>query len=209
MRAVVGHLTRNIVIEGSTDDDDGCRVVVYQFDETPSLGFPRRGYAQLHGVEFKNCGSKDKSQSGLDFLNLNSAIIKTPSVVTGCSFHHGKGILMSAINSQYIEITNNIYYNGFRALAQINNNQYVKFNNNAMIYVKKMITNSNEKNQWAALGNFIYMNEIVPTEMTTDLVEITGNVGQGSQDTGFFMTASKCTDASITTFKDNHCSTVV
>lgn len=78
-----------------------------------------------------------------------------------------------------------------------------------MIYVKKMITNSNEKNQWAALGNFIYMTEIVPTEMTTDLVEITGNVGQGSQDTGFFMTASKCTDASITTFKDNHCSSVV
>ena len=49
-----------------------------------------------------------------------------------------------------------------------------------MIYVKKMITTSDDKNPWAALGNFVYMDEIVPTEMTTDLVEITGNVGQGS-----------------------------
>lgn len=78
-----------------------------------------------------------------------------------------------------------------------------------MIYVKKAVNNPNEKNNWAALGNFIYMNEIVPTEMTTYLVEITGNVGQGSQDTGFFMTASKCSDAALSTFKDNHCSTVV
>lgn len=60
MRAVVGHLTRDIKIEGGEDKVDGlgCRVLIYQFDEPPEAGLPapRRGYTILHGVEFNNCG---------------------------------------------------------------------------------------------------------------------------------------------------------
>ena len=58
MRAVVGHLTRKIRIEGGPSVHGlGCRVLIYQFEELEAnLGFPRRGYAVLHGVEFINCG---------------------------------------------------------------------------------------------------------------------------------------------------------
>lgn len=64
-----------------------------------------------------------------------------------------------------------------------------------MIYVKKRILNEGGLANWAVLGNFVYMDELVPTQIIRDIVDISGNVGQGSQDTGFFVMASKCSDA--------------
>ena len=59
MRAVVGHLTRKIKIEGGPSVNGlGCRVLIYYFTE-PVDGIPRKGYAILHGVEFNNCGQYD------------------------------------------------------------------------------------------------------------------------------------------------------
>jgi hypothetical protein len=56
MRAVVGHLTRKIKIEGGPSVNGlGCRVLIYYFTE-PIDNVPRKGYAILHGVEFNNCG---------------------------------------------------------------------------------------------------------------------------------------------------------
>ncbi|CAK63318.1 unnamed protein product (macronuclear) [Paramecium tetraurelia] len=208
MRAVVGHLTRKIKIEGGPSVHGlGCRVLIYQFEEPEAnLGFPRRGYTVLHGVEFNNCGQYDTQRSGLDFRNLNSEIIKTPSEVIGCSFHDTTGMLMTIQNSQYITIKNNIFFTGIKALVQINNSQYVKFQNNALIYVKKRILNEGGLANWAVFGNFVYMDELSPTQMTRDIVDVSGNVGQGSQDTGFFVMASKCSDAYQSSFYNNHCS---
>ncbi|CAK63336.1 unnamed protein product (macronuclear) [Paramecium tetraurelia] len=208
MRAVVGHLTRKIKIEGGPSVHGlGCRVLIYQFEEPEAnLGFPRRGYTVLHGVEFNNCGQYDTQRSGLDFRNLNSEIIKTPSEVIGCSFHDTTGMLMTIQNSQYITIKNNIFFTGIKALVQINNSQYVKFQNNALIYVKKRILNEGGIANWAVFGNFVYMDELVPTQMTRDVVDVSGNVGQGSQDTGFFVMASRCSDAYQSSFYNNHCS---
>jgi hypothetical protein len=47
MRAIVGHLTRKIKIEGGPSVDGlGCRVLIYYFNE-PELNIPRKGYAIL------------------------------------------------------------------------------------------------------------------------------------------------------------------
>ncbi|CAD8161606.1 unnamed protein product [Paramecium octaurelia] len=208
MRSLVGHLTRKIKIEGGPSKHGlGCRVLIYQFEEPEAnLGFPRRGYTILRGVEFNNCGQYDTSRSGLDFRNLNSDIIKTPSEVIGCSFHDTTGMLMTIENSQYILVKNNVFFTGIKALVQINNSQYVKFQNNALIYVKKRLIEQQSKFNWAVLGNFIYMDG---TQMTRDIVDISGNVGQGSQDTGFFIMGTKCEDALKSSLYNNHCSSSV
>jgi hypothetical protein len=99
MRAIVGHLTRNIKIEGGASTSGlGGRVLIYHFIE-PVEKIPRRGYAILHGVEFINCGQFNSDKSGLDFRYLNSEIVKTPSEVIGCSFHDSLGILFTIQNS--------------------------------------------------------------------------------------------------------------
>lgn len=53
MRAAVGHLTRNIKIFPGSDQGWGNRVLIYRFLDGTTV---RSGYANIDGVEFKQCG---------------------------------------------------------------------------------------------------------------------------------------------------------
>ena len=46
-----------------------------------------------------------------------------------------------------------------------------------MIYVKKRVLEEAGLPNWAVFGNFIYMMESMSTDMTRDIVDISGNVG--------------------------------
>ena len=41
-------------------------------------------------------GQYDTSRGALDFRSLNSDLIKTPSVVSGCTFHDSTGMFINA-----------------------------------------------------------------------------------------------------------------
>ena len=61
-----------------------------------TTGVPKRGYAVLQGVEFVNMGQYGTSRGALDFRSLNSDLIKTPSILNGCSFHDSTGMFLNA-----------------------------------------------------------------------------------------------------------------
>ncbi|KAM3144741.1 hypothetical protein pb186bvf_003050 [Paramecium bursaria] len=203
MRSSVGHLTRNIKIQAGPDSTNlGFRILVYQFDDT-IINLPRRGRAVFSGVEFINGGQINTDNGAVDIQNLNYKPFDQPTVITGCSFHDSQGMFINAQASQNISVTNNVFFNGQRALVQMNNNLYIKFQNNLLVYVTKRIMSGGASNNWAVLANFVYTDN---TQQTTDIVEVSDNVGSGSQDTGFFFMATKCSLASAASFHDNECS---
>ncbi len=73
------------------------------------------------------------------------------------------------------------------------------FTNNLLIYVKKRDTTAASAtgvNDWAVLGQFIGYGDIIP-EQIFDNVLISGNVGQGSEESGFFFYAAACDKADV------------
>jgi len=106
MRAVVIHLTRNIKISGNYESTGwGCRVLIAQtYDD--SIKSLRRGYANMRGVEFENCGQFDTENAGLDFfyLNTNDPALQRTSTIIGNSFHDANGMLLNARQSNNLLI---------------------------------------------------------------------------------------------------------
>lgn len=70
-----------------------------------------------------------------------------------------------------------------------------------MIYVTKRVLNDSHMANWAVLGNFNYDDGTTP--MTRDILDISNNVGQGSQDTGFFFMGTPCGLADQASFTQN------
>lgn len=59
LRASVGHITRNIKIKGSDEDDLGGHLQVYHYiysDEEQGIDINSRGKIHLSGVEMDNMG---------------------------------------------------------------------------------------------------------------------------------------------------------
>ena len=117
IRAEVGLLTRNIVIEnGNSSLADGeafgCRVLV-------SSNLAYSGLAQLSGVEFKGCGQLGYTDDfdpryALAFLRIGrplSFIPNSNSYVTSCSFHDGYNTAIGIFASDEIQVHDNVIHN--------------------------------------------------------------------------------------------------
>jgi hypothetical protein len=66
LRSVVGHISRNIKIYGSPDDNWGGSVYVYHWvDDSKSPKVNARGVVIFDGVEMYNVGKKDTEKAGI------------------------------------------------------------------------------------------------------------------------------------------------
>lgn len=64
MRAIVGHLTRNIKIQGTGTDNWGGHILVYHWiDESKQIN--ARGSIQLESVELSFMGKRDVEKAGI------------------------------------------------------------------------------------------------------------------------------------------------
>jgi hypothetical protein len=79
MRAVVGHLTRNVKIIGTTEGGYGAHIQIYhwQFKDSENEDVSIRGSAYFDGVEFVNCGQRDSPNAAIHILNTNSEGLAT------------------------------------------------------------------------------------------------------------------------------------
>lgn len=71
MRAIVGHLTRNIKIQGSSTDNWGGHIYVYHWIDDKQ-GIDSRGSIQLESVELYNMGKRDVEKAGITFFQTNT-----------------------------------------------------------------------------------------------------------------------------------------
>ena len=95
---------------------------------------------------------------------------------------------MRADRSHDVLVKNNIFYNGERTLVGIVDGKNNKFIDNALIYVRRREQEAIGMANWAFLGDFVSKTNY----WSIDEVQISGNVGQGSEDTGFSFMAGPC-----------------
>lgn len=136
MRAVVGHLTRNIVIQGSVQDNWGGHIFVYHWiDEKQQIN--SRGSIQLESVELVNMGKRDIEKGGITFSSTNSPGDK--SYIRDSAIHDCIGQCVHSEFAHHVEFAQNVFYNGVK--FHIYNMNYSDWDiiNNAFIYAKKRI----------------------------------------------------------------------
>ncbi|KAM3144665.1 hypothetical protein pb186bvf_003272 [Paramecium bursaria] len=181
MRAVVGHLSRNIrIISGQNQNQYGCQIQVQNYK-----GYI--GYLKLSGVEVQKCGQPQSEPTDHHpALDINVDGADYDYIIKGCAFHHSYGTFLRIQFSSHFTVSNNVFYNGQDELVYINSNKGVLFEQNLLIYVK------------GAFARFLS-----PTNMI-----VQDNIGTASQGSGFILSTSACSDKKTIYFHDNQCSSV-
>ncbi|KAM3130389.1 hypothetical protein pb186bvf_017488 [Paramecium bursaria] len=182
MRAAIGHLTRNIQI-GTGEQSTPFKISFRQ-----NLQNPNQGQFILVGVEVSYSTLKSYDQSPLLDIQSNGVIID------GCTFHHSSGQFIKAQNTYSITIKNTVFYSGQGTLVQLNNIRNLIFTNNLLM---------NAKQPNALFANFIYDDN---TEIQSDNLLVSDNVGQGSEDSGFLLMTTSCQNSNRSSFVNNQCS---
>ena len=98
MRGEVAILTRNVVIEGTTDNDIGCQVVTT--DVLERIGIFRRGQTNIQSVEITNCSQRDTDRAAVRFDGSGGRT----SRVKDTAIHGGLGWGFNIYNSRNIEV---------------------------------------------------------------------------------------------------------
>ena len=136
--AEVANLNRNIVIQGSDEDNWGGSMYVTEFvykDPATKLPVKERGTLRMRGVQLEKMGQQDMQRAGLHLesisLNGNASIIED-SVVA-----HSNGMNMVASNASNIAINNSIFYSGYKYNVYFPKKAYnITFTNNLVMSCK-------------------------------------------------------------------------
>ncbi|CAD8162684.1 unnamed protein product [Paramecium octaurelia] len=192
MRTLVVHLSRKIKIQNPDLRQGGTIQIVHGLIENDIY----IGQIQLQGVELVNFGQLEKA--GLTIENVFTQASQTSSIV-GCSFHEGQGKFLRISNSNKISVLGNVFYSGIKALVEIVDQKYLIFKNNILIHVKKA-----GPSNWAVLANFIFSKSNL--NILRSNLDITENIGQGSEDTGFYIVSTQCNQIDQANIYNNVCS---
>ncbi|CAK89031.1 unnamed protein product (macronuclear) [Paramecium tetraurelia] len=192
MRTLVVHLSRKIKIQNPDLSQGGTIQIVHGLIENDIY----IGQISLQGVELVNFGQIEKA--GLTIENIFIQASQTSSIV-GCSFHEGQGKFLRISNSNKVSVLNNVFYSGVKALVEIVDQKYLIFKNNILIHVKKAVTSN-----WAVLANFIFSKSNL--NILRSNLEITENIGQGSEDAGFYIVSTYCNQVDQANIYNNVCS---
>ena len=66
MRSAVGHISRNIKISGSPEDNWGGHIFVYHWlDDSKDPAINARGTIIFNGVDLSNMGQRDTEKAGI------------------------------------------------------------------------------------------------------------------------------------------------
>ena len=197
VRAEVGLLTRNIVIESGdralTDDEAfGCRVLVSNFiDDESSQHYV--GSAQIGGVEFRHCGQLGYTDSfdprfALAFLN-RGPISGYSTYVQNSSFHDGYNTAIGVFGTNGILLENNIIHSTVGPSVWVTGSHHIVNRNLASLAIFiGTYRNRNEPMNSLWTANF----ELTGAANLT----LIGNVASGGAKAGFHTNGEECATAS-------------
>jgi hypothetical protein len=74
MRCTVGHLTRNVKLYGTSEDNLGGHLFVYHYGQDPDQGLAFHGEIDLTGVELYNMGQKDSNNAGIHYFHTDEFV---------------------------------------------------------------------------------------------------------------------------------------
>jgi hypothetical protein len=108
MRAVVGLLSRNIVIQGSDEGGWGCRILVTKtIEKISGVNVDRNGELQFRAVEVRFCGQPSTENAGVHFLNSPGFPVNNSKII-GSTIHSTYGWGLSFKSAQNIDFHKNV-----------------------------------------------------------------------------------------------------
>jgi hypothetical protein len=108
MRAVVGLLSRNIVIQGSNEGNWGCRILVTKtVEKIGDFNVDRNGEIQLRGVEVRFCGQPSSERASIHFHNSPGFPVNNSKII-GSSIHSAFGWGFSLTVSGNVDFSKNV-----------------------------------------------------------------------------------------------------
>ena len=182
MRAEVGLLTRNIMIEGTNQDNWGGRVYIAQITSS-------RGRIDLNGVEMINLGQISTKYAGLTFDTVTSSTNNgSSSSIVDSVMRDSNGWQLRVMNSTGVTIQNCIFYN-----AMSNNVRFEGQNTNIQ-FTGNLIVGTNTSNQ--TLESTLYSESFTKSS-------ISRNIFAGCSEICLVSKAEDCTQNTTSAFIAN------
>jgi len=138
MRAEIGHLTRNIIFEGTDEDGWGGRiyttVIPTIYEDEDGNPIIDRGQTILYGVGLTYMGQANTSQAGLAFELLkyvNPAVGNRESLVQKTVVRDSEGMNTIIHETKYVAFLDNIFFGSKKVTVQVDgDNEEFIFRNN-------------------------------------------------------------------------------
>ena len=136
MRAEVGLLNRNIVIEGSDESNFGCSVLVPYYKPIGASPWEFiQGTLNVDSVQFNKCGQRDTDKAA---VNIRQTLKEkgTQSVMFS-SFTDSEGWAINMSNAEGITISDNVISNSRRFGIYLSGCKFVVITKNLIVGVRK------------------------------------------------------------------------
>ena len=134
MRAEVGHLSRNIVIEGDKTDNWGMNILTPNYITNKS-GTQIQGNLRVHGIEVRGGGQRDTSKAAFDFQYVRKSI--GTHTIHKCAIHDGQGWALNLFATQGVDFTKNVIYNSRKFGIFLQSAKHINISNNLLIRVRE------------------------------------------------------------------------
>lgn len=200
MRAEVGNLSRNVVIEGSDEGGLGCSVLVPRYE----VVFPNRGFVQgkmvLDSVELHRCGQRDSGKGAVNLRKLEKK--EDPVVVTHSSFRDSQGNALTMVGAKHVSVTDNVIFNSRKTAVFLEGDENVSLERNLVVKVRARENYTNEEVLDVISG--IFRNNTAAMEGENGTV-IRGNRVSSAEWFGFVVSGHDCDldESTAPNFADN------
>ena len=200
LRAEVGHLTRNVVIQGNKGERWGGQIVVVDFKDTNEIQF--QGYVYLKNVEIKRMSQYDTSRAALRFEKSGTSAEAPGSRVERCSISHSSAWAVYINKAKNIIFKDNVVYETHRNAIKVEGVTDFTMTGNLI-----MKNNEREWDKSIKLKDHQFSTDLCSGEVKTTCVnmKVQNNILAGGEGGGWLIPAGNCNDEVVTEeyFKNN------
>ena len=135
MRAEVGNLSRNIVIEATEEGTLGCSILVPRYTLDAPVTETVQGSLILDSVEVAKCGQKDTDNAAVNLRKLEKIGSDTIKIMYS-SIRDSQGRAMTMMGAKGVSVTHNVIFNSRKIGIYMEEEADVSVENNLMIKVR-------------------------------------------------------------------------
>ncbi len=200
MRAEVGHLTRNVVIQGVEGERWGGQIVVVDFKDVNETMF--QGTVTLKNVEMKRLSQYDTSRAAVRFEQTGTSTDAPTSLIHRCSISDSSAWAVAIKQAKGITFTDNVVYKTHRNAFKVEGVTDLVMTGNLFL--------SNAEREWDAslkLKDHQVAVDLCRGELTRTCnnIKVQNNTIAGGKGVGWLIHAEDCDNEATQseTFKHN------
>ena len=185
MRATVGLLSRNIMIQGDQEDNWGCNILIYEYTDVLT-NILRAGTAELVGVGVQYCGQADTDRAAFDVKFVRTRTV----TLTASSIYQSYGWGINIESSLGVNIIQNVIYYSQNYLLRIYYGNFFDVSNNLLIGAQARNNLSGNSSYYDMVAG-VYLEQAISSVSFS----MKFNIIQGCQGNGFVLPGFLCYDS--------------